>query len=104
MTRLCRIGGCLRNAAKRRSVCWQHKYRLANFGDPHTDWHTLTDPDQLHTVVDNRLPDHGLTYRDRRTAAAQLNAAGLHPRQIAALLGVSERTIWRWQAAGRAAV
>ena len=51
-------------------------------------------------VVDDRLPDHSLTHTDRRTAAQLLAAQGVHPSQIAHLIGVTERTVYRWQAKG----
>ena len=96
MTRPCRIDGCPRNAAPRRLVCWSHKNGL---GAPLRE---VTHPDTIPPVVEDRLPDHGLTITDRRTAAQQLGERGVHASEIAALLGVTERTVYRWQAARKA--
>ena len=101
MTRRCRIPGCTRNAAPRRHLCHTHKNRLYRHQDPHLKLRNLTHPDDIPPVVENRLPDHGLTYTDRRTAAQQLATRGAHPSEIAALIGVTERTIYRWQAQAR---
>jgi hypothetical protein len=103
MTRPCRITGCPRNAAPRRLICWTHKNRLYRRADPHLKLRTLTRPDDIPAVVEDRLPDHGLTFTDRRTAAALLGEQDVHASEIAALLGVSERTVYRWQAARRRA-
>lgn len=56
-----------------------------------------TDAD-IAAVVHDRLPDWDLTPASRRTAAQQLAAQGVHPAEIARLLGVSVRTVYRWQA------
>jgi hypothetical protein len=98
VTRPCRITDCTRNAAPRRRICWTHKNRLYRRRDPHLKLRNLTQPDTIPPVVDDRLPDHGLTHTDRRTAAALLATQGVHPSQIAALIGVTERTVYRWQA------
>ncbi|MFJ4682011.1 helix-turn-helix domain-containing protein [Streptomyces sp. NPDC088789] len=63
---------------------------------------TSTDhPDDIAAVVHDRLPDWGLTPHGRRTATRQLTAAGVPAEGIAALLGVSERTVCRWRAEDR---
>jgi hypothetical protein len=103
MTRPCRIPDCTRNAAPRRHICWTHKNRLYRGQSPEFQLRHITHPEDIPPVVEDRLPDHGLTHTDRRTAARQLTAAGVHPREIASLLGVTERTVWRWKAADRAA-
>lgn len=100
MTRRCRIDNCTRNAAPRRRICWTHKNRLYRNADPHLKLRTISHPDTIPPVVDNRLPDHGLTRTDRRTAARLLVAQNVHPSQIAHLIGVTERTVYRWQAEG----
>ena len=99
MTRRCRIDGCTRNAAPRRRICWTHKNRLYRYRDPDSQLRHITHPDTIPPVVDHRLPDHGLTFPDRRTAAALLADRGVHPAEIAELIGVTERTVYRWKAA-----
>jgi hypothetical protein len=98
VSRPCRIDACPNNAAPRRRICWTHKNRLYRNHDPHLQLRHLTDPDTIPPVVEDRLPDHGLTFTDRRTAAAQLVEAGVHASEIAQLIGVSERTVYRWKA------
>lgn len=101
MTRPCRIIDCPRNAAPGRSVCWTHKNRLYRGQAPHLQLRHLTRPDTIPPVVEDRLPDHGLTITDRRTAAALLGERGVHASQVADLIGVTERTVYRWQAERR---
>lgn len=99
MTRPCRIVDCPRNAAPGRSICWTHKNRLHR--GQLIPLREITHPDTIPPVVDHRLPDHGLTITDRRTAARQLADRGVHPAEIADLIGVAERTVYRWQAERR---
>lgn len=101
MTRPCRILDCPHNAAPGRTVCWTCKNRLHRNQDPHTRLRTITRPDTIPPVVEDRLPDHGLTITDRRKAAELLGEQGVHASEVAHLIGVNERTIYRWQAQRR---
>jgi transposase-like protein len=58
--------------------------------------HNLSD--DVLAVVDDRLPDWGLTRTERLTAAHELKNRGVHPAETARLLGVTERTVYRWRA------
>lgn len=62
---------------------------------------TPSDADDIASVVHDRLPDSGLSRTARRTATQQLTAAGARAPEIARLLGVTERTVYRWRAADR---
>ncbi|WP_306317289.1 MULTISPECIES: helix-turn-helix domain-containing protein [unclassified Streptomyces] len=62
-------------------------------------WST-TDQYDIGLVVDDRLPDWGLTRLGRQSAARQLAAHNVPVAEIAELVGVSERTVWRWAADG----
>lgn len=62
---------------------------------------TATEADDIAAVVEDRLPDWGLTRPDRRIAAQLLGERGVHASVVADLIGVSERTVYRWQAARR---
>ncbi|MGK9463964.1 helix-turn-helix domain-containing protein [Streptomyces sp. G6] len=99
--RPCRFDDCPNPAAPHRKICWTHKNRLYRARAPHLKIRNLTEPDTIPPVVEDRLPDHGLTYTDRRTAARQLLDAGVHPAEIAQLIGVTERTVYRWKAESR---
>lgn len=97
-TRPCRIPNCPRNAAPHRHICHTHKNHLYRHADPHLKLRNLTHPEDIPPVVENRLPDHGLTITDRRTAARLLTEQGASAAEIAALIGVTERTVYRWRA------
>ena len=58
------------------------------------------DPEDIYDVVHGRYPDTQLTPTGRQTVYRQL-AGKARPEEIAALLGVTERTVYRWQAAHR---
>jgi DNA-binding CsgD family transcriptional regulator len=64
---------------------------------------TDQDTDDIRAVVHDRLPDTGLSRTARRTATQQLTAAGARAPEIARLLGVHERTVYRYRAADRTA-
>ncbi|MEU9333176.1 helix-turn-helix domain-containing protein [Streptomyces sp. NPDC048290] len=65
---------------------------------------TTTDAaEDIAAVVHDRLPDWGLTPAARRTATRQLTTRGVGAEEIAGLLGVTPRTVWRWRAEDRKA-
>ncbi|MFJ5259119.1 helix-turn-helix domain-containing protein [Streptomyces sp. NPDC088387] len=61
----------------------------------------MSDTADIRAVVEDRLPDTGLSRTARRTATRQLTTAGARAAEIAALLGVTERTVYRWRAVDR---
>lgn len=101
MNRPCRIDGCRNTAIPRRTVCGPHKYRLNRQAHACIDLRAETEPDRIPPVVEDRLPDWGLTLADRRTAARELRERGVRAGEIARLLGVTERTVYRWHATAR---
>lgn len=62
---------------------------------------STTDADDIRAVVQDRLPDSGLSRTARRTATRQLTAHGARAAEIARLIGVTERTVYRYRAADR---
>ena len=54
-------------------------------------------------VVRDRLPDHGLTRASRRIAARQLAERNASVDEVAGLIGVDPRTVWRWRREDREA-
>ncbi|MGV9756967.1 helix-turn-helix domain-containing protein [Streptomyces tricolor] len=56
------------------------------------------DPHDIAAVVHDRLPDWGLTRTGRRTVTQQLTAQGARAEEIAELIGVTPRTVYRWRA------
>ncbi|CAM5391253.1 helix-turn-helix domain-containing protein [Streptomyces sp. NPDC059459] len=69
-------------------------------------WHTAratwvtADEQDIEFVVRDRLPDWGLTRRSRRIAAQQLTERDVSVEEIAELIGVTPRTVYRWRAEG----
>lgn len=59
-------------------------------------WSTVDEQD-VAFVVEDRLPDWGMTRRSRRLAARQLAERGTSVDEVAELLGVTPRTVWRWR-------
>jgi hypothetical protein len=63
-------------------------------------WSTADD-DEIAFVVEERLPDHGLTRLGRRKAARQLADRDVPVDEVAELIGVDTRTVYRWRAEER---
>ena len=59
-------------------------------------WTTVDDLD-IEFVVQERIPDHGLTWASRRIAARQLTERNATVDEVAELLGVDPRTVYRWR-------
>lgn len=65
-------------------------------------WSTVDDTD-ISFVVHDRLPDHGLTRAGRRIAARQLAERNVPVDEVAGLVGVDPRTVYRWRREDRQA-
>ena len=63
-------------------------------------WATA-DEDEIAFVVEARLPDHGLTRLGRRIAARRLAERDASVDEVAELIGVDTRTVYRWRAEER---
>ncbi|UPZ27706.1 helix-turn-helix domain-containing protein [Streptomyces sp. LRE541] len=63
-------------------------------------WQT-TDEEEVAVVVEDRLPDWGLTRLGRRIAARQLAERSASVEEVADLIGVDPRTVYRWRAEDR---
>lgn len=101
--RHCRIDGCPTPAAKRRHVCYRHYHRIRRYGDPHfTQW-TVADDHDIATVIREQRPDVGLTRLERVKVGQGLSDLGLPATEVARILGVTERTVYRWRATTPAA-
>lgn len=59
-------------------------------------WSTVDEQD-IEFVVQDRLPDHGLTRASRRIAARQLAERNASVEEVAGLIGVDPRTVYRWR-------
>lgn len=65
-------------------------------------WSTVDEQD-IDFVVQDRLPDHGLTRASRRIAARKLAERNAPVDEVAQLIGVDLRTVWRWRREDREA-
>jgi hypothetical protein len=63
-------------------------------------WTTADDYD-VELVVRDRLPDWGLTRLGRRLAARKLAEIETPVEEVAELIGVDTRTVYRWRAEER---
>ncbi|MBE4735746.1 helix-turn-helix domain-containing protein [Streptomyces caniscabiei] len=96
--RHCRIDQCPTPAAKGRRVCYRHQTRIRNHGDPHFHtWHVADDHD-VQTVIQQQRPTGGLTRLERVLVAQGLTDLGLPAEEIARILAVTPRTVYRWRA------
>ena len=101
MNRPCRILGCPRNAAPSKTICHTCRHRIRNHGNPHFTTWTVADETEVELLVHNPRPVHGLTRLEQRLVAAGLTARDMPADEIARLLNVTPRTVYRWRAAQR---
>lgn len=100
MNRRCNLDGCTRQARTGRRICGMHKQRIALHGDPdfHT-WHTADDTD-VQAIIREARPAPGLTRLERLKVAQGLTDHGLPANEIARIVGVEPRTVYRWRSEG----
>ncbi|MGR6538856.1 helix-turn-helix domain-containing protein [Streptomyces rochei] len=72
---------------------------MSTWHEARQTWSTVDEQD-IEFVVHDRLPDWGLTRRSRRIAAQQLTERDASAEEIAELIGVTPRTVYRWRAEG----
>lgn len=100
MTRPCRITNCTRTARPGRHICGMHKQRIALHGDPHFHtWHT-TDPHAVAAIIREQRPTLGLTRLERLQVAQGLTELHISAQEIARIVGVQPRTVYRWRSQG----
>jgi len=97
MHRHCRITNCTTTARPGRRLCSKHKQRIALHGDPHfTEW-TVADDHDVQLIIAEQRPAQGLTRLERVLVAQGLTTQGLPAEEIARILGVTPRTVYRWR-------
>lgn len=100
MTRRCRLDNCTNNAAPRHRICHMHRTRRWRHGNPHhTEW-TVADQQDVATIIRDARPAPGLTRLERVLVAQGLTQHGLPANEIARILTVTPRTVYRWRAQG----
>lgn len=101
--RHCRITDCPTPAAKRRHYCYRHYHRIRRHGDPHFTTWTVADDQDVATIIREQRPTQGLTRLERVLVAQGLTNLGLPAEEIARILAVTPRTVYRWRAQQRTA-
>jgi Homeodomain-like domain len=97
MSRRCRITNCTRTPLTGRRLCGMHKQRIAHHGNPHfTTWTAAADHD-VAAIIREQRPTTGLTRLERVKVARGLTGHGLPADEIARILGVTPRTVYRWR-------
>ena len=99
----CRITGCTAAPRPGRRICFKHRTRITRHGDPHhTEW-TVADDHDVQTIIREARPAQGLTRLERIRVAQGLTQLGLPADEIARILNVTPRTVYRWRARTRQA-
>lgn len=93
MNRICRHDGCTRECPPRQRQCGacrarRHRERPA--------WKSA-DLADVALIVESPRPVAGLTRLERLLIARGLNGRDMTAEQIAAVIGVSPRTVYRWR-------
>lgn len=98
MTRLCRITDCHKPARPGRHICDRHRTRITRHGNPHfTQW-TVADETDVESIVREQRPAPGLTRLERILVARGLTQRDVPAEEIARILDVTPRTVYRWRA------
>jgi transcriptional regulator with PAS, ATPase and Fis domain len=97
MSRRCRIDNCTHTALTGRHLCGMHKQRIARHQNPDfTQW-TVADDHDVQALIREQRPADGLTRLERVKVAQGLTDHGLPATEIARILGVHQRTVYRWR-------
>lgn len=97
-TRHCRLTGCTKPARRRCHYCYAHLRRRRLYGNFHfTQWGTADETD-IQTIIREQRPADGLTRLERVKVGQGLSALGLPAAEIARIVGVTPRTVYRWRA------
>lgn len=100
MTRHCRITDCSNEARPGRRICHKHRIRIARHGSPdYTEW-TVADDYDVQLIIQEQRPAQGLTRLERVKVARGLTNLGLPADEIARILTVTPRTVYRWRSQG----
>lgn len=99
MIRHCRITGCTTQITGRRT-CLKHQRRIRMYGDPNfTQW-SVADEHDVAVIIREQRPVIGLTRLERVLVAQGLTELGLPADEIARIVGVEPRTVYRWRSQG----
>lgn len=97
MHRRCRITNCPKPARPGRQICDLHRTRITRHRNPHFTTWTVADDHDVQTIIREQRPTEGLTRLERVKVARGLPEHGLPAHEIARILGVHPRTVYRWR-------
>ncbi|MFD8771372.1 helix-turn-helix domain-containing protein [Streptomyces sp. NPDC059916] len=100
MNRTCRIGGCTKPARPNKRICRMHAYRITRYGDPNFTVWTAADECDVDLIVRDPRPVDGLTRRERLLVARGLTERAVPAEEIARIVGVTPRSVYRWRSEG----
>lgn len=104
MNRTCTVDECGTATIRGRALCNRHQMRVRRHGDPHTTRWTIADETDVALIVECPRPVEGLTPLERVLIARGLtgkrpDGRPMTAEQIAEVVGVSPRTVYRWRRA-----
>jgi hypothetical protein len=100
VNRRCNIDDCTNDARTGRRICSMHRARIARHGNPdHTHW-TTADEFDVDLIVREARPAEGLTGRERVMVARGLTERAVPAEDIARIVGVTPRSVYRWRSEG----
>jgi hypothetical protein len=100
VTSRCRITDCPRPPRTGCRYCHGHLRRRRLYGNfDFTQWGTADDHD-VAAIIREQRPAQGLTRLERVKVARGLTQHGLPADEIARILAVTPRTVYRWRADG----
>lgn len=100
MSRSCSIEECATPARQGRRLCNKHRTRIRRHGDvDFTEW-AVADEFDVELIVEQARPVEGLTRLERVMVARGLTRRGKPAEEIASIVGVSPRCVYRWRAEG----
>lgn len=98
MNRHCHVPDCPRTPRRRCRYCHAHLRARRLYGSLHATQWTAADEHDVETVVRDARPTPRLTPRERVMVARALTEKGLPAGEIARIVGVHRRTVYRWRA------
>ncbi|MEU1497338.1 hypothetical protein [Streptomyces sp. NPDC005732] len=100
MIRICNIDNCASPARTGRRICQKHRKRLAAHGDADFLQWSVADDTDVDLIVRDPRPVEGLTRLERVMVARGLTARDVPAEEIARIVGVTPRSVYRWRSEG----
>lgn len=100
MSRPCCFDECTTPARTGRRMCDKHRTRISRYGNPDfTEW-TVADGFDVELLVADPRPAEGLTRLERVMVARGLTERDVPAEEIARIVGVHPRSVYRWRSEG----